>query len=426
MSKDIAIRLQNLTKIYHIYDKAQDRLKEALNPFKRSYHHDFYAVKDISFEISKGDVIGIIGKNGAGKSTLLKMITGVLTPTSGTIEVNGKIASLLELGAGFNPEMTGLENIYLNGSLLGITREEMSSRIDSVIEFADIGEFILQPVKMYSSGMFARLAFSVSINVNPEILIIDEALSVGDIRFQQKCLRKMNDMKENGCTILFVSHDMTMIKNLCKKAILIDDGVLQTYGSSNEVCELYFDSVYLNKSDVKELSYGQAYGDFSQLEDVPVSNYTGDGRANILKAGFVDSNGNRINTLVPGDWICLQVVFDIYSDLFQVGCGLLFKDEKGIEVFGTNTFLNGNILSVQENTQYHYEFKFKMPNLVNKKYLVDIALSEGSIQNHEHTHWVHDLLDVDVFLNLETFNTGLCVALNTSDIEYEKIKAVRN
>ena len=182
--ENIAIKVKNLTKLYHLYNKPQDRVKEALNPFKKSYHHDFYAMNDVTFEIKKGETVGIIGKNGAGKSTLLKMITGVLTPTSGEVEVNGKIASLLELGAGFNPEMTGIENIYLNGTIMGFTKEEMDSKVDAILEFADIGEFIYQPVKMYSSGMFARLAFSVAINVEPDALIVDEALSVGDMAFQ--------------------------------------------------------------------------------------------------------------------------------------------------------------------------------------------------------------------------------------------------
>jgi ABC-type polysaccharide/polyol phosphate transport system ATPase subunit len=178
---NLAIKVSNLTKIYHLYDKPQDRLKEALNPFKKSYHHDFYAMENVSFEIKKNETVGIIGKNGAGKSTLLKMITGVLTPSSGSIEVNGKIASLLELGTGFNPDMTGHENIYLYGTLMGRSREEIDSTVNDILEFADIGEFIYQPVKTYSSGMAARLGFSVVINIEPEILIVDEVLSVGDI-----------------------------------------------------------------------------------------------------------------------------------------------------------------------------------------------------------------------------------------------------
>ncbi|MBW2660368.1 MAG: ABC transporter ATP-binding protein, partial [Deltaproteobacteria bacterium] len=202
---DLAVRLSNINKIYHLYENPQDRIKEVLNPFNKNYHHDFYAINDVSFDIHTGESVAIIGKNGAGKSTLLKMITGVLTPTSGKLEVSGKIASLLELGAGFNPEMTGLENIYLNGTLMGFLKEEMDEKIDAILQFADIGEFINQPVKMYSSGMFARLAFSLSINVDPDILIIDEALSVGDMAFQMKCFKKFQQFQKQGKTILFVT-----------------------------------------------------------------------------------------------------------------------------------------------------------------------------------------------------------------------------
>lgn len=239
MNKNISIKVQNLTKIYHLYDKPQDRVKEAFNPFSKNYHRDFYALDNVSFEVKKGETVGIIGKNGAGKSTLLKMITGVLTPTSGSIEVNGKISSLLELGTGFNPNMTGYQNIYLNGTIMGYTKEEIDAKKDSIIEFADIGEFLYQPMKSYSSGMFARLAFSVAINVEPDILIIDEALAVGDVYFVQKCMAYLNSLKEKGTTILFVSHDTGTIKNICDKAIFIDNGKLVEYGNTIQVTDMY-------------------------------------------------------------------------------------------------------------------------------------------------------------------------------------------
>ena len=201
MSNSIAITINHLTKVYKLYDRPVDRLKESLHPLKKKYHKDFYALNDVSFEIKKGETVGIIGKNGAGKSTLLKIITGVLTPTSGSIHVNGRIASLLELGAGFNLEYTGLENIYFQGTLMGFSHEEMEAKIGEIVDFADIGDFIHQSVKMYSSGMFARLAFAVAINVEPDILIVDEALSVGDMRFQQKCYRKFREFQEANKTI---------------------------------------------------------------------------------------------------------------------------------------------------------------------------------------------------------------------------------
>ena len=243
-ANDIAIKVENLTKIYHLYDKPQDRLKEALNPFKKSYHHEFYAMQNVSFEIRKGETVGILGRNGAGKSTLLKMITGVLTPTSGSIEVQGKIASLLELGAGFNPEMTGMENIYLNGTLMGFSKEEIDLKVDKIIDFADIGEFIYQPTKMYSSGMYARLAFAVSINVEPDILIVDEALSVGDVKFQIKCVNKFKELQEKGTTILFVSHDIFTVRSFCNKAIWLNNGSVKEIGDVTEVSASYNEFMY--------------------------------------------------------------------------------------------------------------------------------------------------------------------------------------
>jgi ABC-type polysaccharide/polyol phosphate transport system ATPase subunit len=206
---NIAIKVESLSKVYHLYDSPRDRLKEALHPMRKKYHHDFYALKEVSFEIKKGETIGIIGQNGSGKSTLLKILSNVLTPTGGSYLVNGKVSSLLELGIGFNPELTGIENVYFNGTLLGFTRAEMEAKMDDIISFADIGEFVRQPVKTYSSGMYVRLAFSMVTCIDPEILIIDEALSVGDTFFQAKSMTKMTKLiKEQNLTLLFVSHDM--------------------------------------------------------------------------------------------------------------------------------------------------------------------------------------------------------------------------
>jgi ABC-type polysaccharide/polyol phosphate transport system ATPase subunit len=236
---DVAIKVNNVTKVYHLFDKPSDRIKELFHPLKKSYHHDFYALKNVSFEVKKGETIGIIGKNGAGKSTILKVITGVITPTEGSVEVNGRIASLLELGTGFNPELTGIENIYFNGTFMGFSREEMDKKIDAILAFADIGEYIYQPVKMYSSGMFARLAFSVAINVDPEILIVDEALSVGDAKFQLKCTKKMQAIQKAGTTILYVSHDTYSVRTLCSYAVWLKDGEVEEQGLATHVINQY-------------------------------------------------------------------------------------------------------------------------------------------------------------------------------------------
>ena len=233
------IEIKDITKTYKLYERPVDRLKETLSIRHKSYHKDHNALNGINLEVFKGECVGIIGTNGSGKSTLLKIITGVVTPTSGTVEVNGKISALLELGAGFNQEYTGIENIYLNGTMVGFTREEMDERLQSIIDFADIGEFIYQPVKNYSSGMFARLAFAVAINVEPDILIVDEALSVGDIFFQSKCYQKFVDFKNAGKTILFVSHDLSSIIKYCDRSLLIHHGKQIAVGKSSEIVDIY-------------------------------------------------------------------------------------------------------------------------------------------------------------------------------------------
>lgn len=239
MEQQKVIEVKNLSKKYKLYNKLTDRVKEALNPFKRSYHTDFYALNNISFEVMKGQTLGVVGKNGCGKSTLLKILTGVLTPSEGQVTVNGRISSLLELGAGFNPELTGLENIYFYGVINGFTREEMDEKLESIISFADIGQFIGQPAKMYSSGMFVRLAFAAAINIDPDVLIIDEALSVGDMRFQKKCLEKIDDFREQGKTILFCSHDMHAVGELCNRVVWLKDGQVAEIGEPAKVISSY-------------------------------------------------------------------------------------------------------------------------------------------------------------------------------------------
>ncbi len=276
---EIVIRAENLSKAYKIYENNLDRVKEALNPFHKRYSKDFFALRDISFEIRRGENVGLVGKNGAGKSTLLKIITGVLTPTGGILEVNGKIASLLELGAGFNPEMTGVENIYMSGLLMNRTREEMDSKIDDIISFADIGEFINQPVKTYSSGMFARLAFAVNAFVEPDILIIDEALSVGDAFFQSKCMDKMRAMIESGVTVLFVSHDTFAVKNLCQRAFLIESGKIVMDAAAKEVVEKYNESILKARH---EMTGGQTDAGQNVINEMrAASKKSADGKINL-------------------------------------------------------------------------------------------------------------------------------------------------
>ncbi len=271
MNNKNMIDIYNVTKTYRLYDRTKDRLLELIHPLRKKYHHEFHALKNISFTIKKGDTVGIIGRNGAGKSTLLKMLTGVTYPTHGKVEVKGTIASLLELGAGFNPELTGLENIYFNGTIMGFTKLQMDAKIENIIDFADIGEFLYQPVKTYSSGMFARLAFSVAINVEPDILIVDEALSVGDIFFVEKCIQKIQIFIEHqDKTLIFVSHDMTILRRLVKRVIWLEnasvkmDGeslkVLDEYAVGNASCEISQSDFYTISREFTWMKYKSRFG----------------------------------------------------------------------------------------------------------------------------------------------------------------------
>ena len=239
MENKKVIQVKDLTKMYKLYDKPSDRLKEALGLTRKKLYKEHYALHDVNFDIYEGECVGIIGTNGSGKSTILKIITGVLTPTSGEVKVDGRISALLELGAGFNMEYSGLENVYLNGTMIGFSKEEIDARLDDILEFADIGDFIHQPVKTYSSGMFVRLAFAVAINIDPEILVVDEALSVGDVFFQAKCYHKFEEFKKQGKTILFVSHDLSSVSKYCDRVVLLNKGVKLDEGSPKQMVDLY-------------------------------------------------------------------------------------------------------------------------------------------------------------------------------------------
>lgn len=353
--KDTVIEVKNVKKVYKLYDKPSLRVKEAFSFGGKKYHNEFSALKDISFSVERGEMLGIIGKNGAGKSTILKIITGVLTPTSGTVQINGKIAALLELGAGFNMEYTGIENIYLNGSMIGFTREEMDKKIGDILEFADIGDFVYQPVKMYSSGMFARLAFAVAINVDPDILIVDEALSVGDVFFQAKCYNKLESLKKSGKTILFVTHDMGSVIKYCNRAILINDGVISAEGKPNEIVDIYKKVLVgqynnsVEKSEKPDLSTQEnadtlsddvGSGDWSKSMLInPNGQYYGDGRADIIDYCIMDKNGELNSTVDKFDDFKVKMRVRFNSDINNPIFAFTIKDIKGTEITGTNTVI---------------------------------------------------------------------------------------
>lgn len=347
---ETAIHVKNLTKMYKLYDKHIDRLKEALGLTKRKCYKEHYALNEISFEVKKGETVGIIGTNGSGKSTILKIITGVLNPTEGEVEINGRISALLELGAGFNMEYTGIENVYLNGTMIGFSKEEIDAKLDAILEFADIGDFVYQPVKTYSSGMFVRLAFAVAINIEPEILIVDEALSVGDVFFQAKCYRKFEEFKKMGKTILFVSHDLASINQYCDRAILLNRGVKVKEGEPKEIIDIY-KKILVNQydeNDVKEdvsaeniaeeTEIGQediVYKD-SMQQNPNVIDY-GDGSAEIIDFAVLDENNQITNTVESGteSTILMKVKFNrtIDNPIFAY----TIKDILGVELVGTNS-----------------------------------------------------------------------------------------
>ena len=352
-----AIKVSHLTKVYKLYKKPIDRLKESLHPLKKQYHKDFYALNDVSFEIKKGETVGIIGKNGAGKSTLLKIITGVLTPSRGHVHVNGRISSLLELGAGFNPEYTGIENIHLQGKLMGYSKGEIESKIDEILSFADIGDFVYQPVKSYSSGMFARLAFAVAINVDPDILIVDEALSVGDMAFQEKCILKMKSMLNAQRSILFVSHSLPSIRNFCHKAIWIKDGKMIMNNEANIVCEAYTEfmkqSIVTQKIEKKVLENIENLEKTIQILEVKTSK----------------------ESYITDDDIEITIKLQFNKQTLDYAIGILIYDDEGKIVTLFNTIRDDIVL---EEIFSYVKLTIPKNDFLSGEYFISVSISDSN------------------------------------------------
>lgn len=422
MSSEIAIKATNLSKCYQIYDQPQDRLKQFLLPrfqrligtHQRQYHREFWALKDVSFEIKRGETVGIIGRNGSGKSTLLQMICGTLHPSSGHITTNGRIAALLELGSGFNAEFTGRENVYMNASVLGLTKTEIDERFVDIVAFADIGDFIEQPVKTYSSGMMVRLAFAVIAHVNADILVIDEALAVGDAFFTQKCMRFLRQFMKTG-TVLFVSHDTGSVKSLCNYAIWLETGEVLQEGPPKEVCELYLEAFYevqQGKSSTTRIRAFKKPEDSLPLKDqrlqfINTSNLRNDlevfkfdpdaasfgkGGARICDARLLDENTHQLAWIVGGEKVILRIVAQIYQDLDSPIIGFFVKDKLGQALFGDNTFLTYEDQPVycREGDELQSDFVFYMPLLPSGQYSITVAIANGTQAIHEQHHWIHD------------------------------------
>lgn len=434
-SSDLAVRVAGVGKCYHIYDTPRDRLKQFVLPrvrriaglSERQYHRDFWALRDVSFELKRGEAIGIIGRNGSGKSTLLQVLCGTLTPTTGAVETTGRIAALLELGAGFNPEFTGRENVYMNAALLGLTREQIEQRFDAIAAFADIGDFLEQPVKMYSSGMFVRLAFAVIAHVDADILVVDEALAVGDALFTQKCMRFIRKFREHG-SLLYVSHDSGSVMNLCDRAIWLQSGRVKDHGTAKGVCERYlhdlFGSLETNAGKTEPAKERPAPDRIERLRqpglvwqdqraafingsnlrnDLQVFRFKEEERAEfgaidakITDVRLLDANGNPLSWVVGGEKVIMRIEAQAQIALHSPIFGFMLRDRLGQSIFGDNSYLawKAQPLSVATGETFAGEFEFYMPWLAAGDFVFQVALAEGTQQDHRQLHWIDDALVV--------------------------------
>ena len=404
---EMAIQVKDLSKVYKLYNKPSDRLKETLGFHVDAREH--YALKHVNFEIRKGETVGIIGTNGSGKSTILKIITGVLNPTGGEVNVDGRISALLELGAGFNMEYTGIENVYLNGTMLGFTKEEIDERLDNILEFADIGDFVNQPVKSYSSGMFVRLAFAVAINIDPEILIVDEALSVGDVFFQAKCYRKFEDFKKEGKTILFVSHDLGSITKYCDRAILPNQGEKIFEGTPKEAVDIY-KKVLVHQFDPSELETDSRMNDVEDVsanwKDSVVVNPKlieyGEKIAEITDYAILDDKGLITNTLMKGSTFSVRMKVDFHEEIKEPIYAFTIKNLQGIEITGTNTmYEKADVKGKKEGESQEITFTQKL-DLQGGEYLISLGCT--GYRNGEFVvfHRLYDVCSLTVISDRNT------------------------
>lgn len=406
------ISVNDVTKVYKLYKDSKERFIEAIHPFHKKYGEPFYALNKVSFQIEQGETVGIIGTNGSGKSTILKIITGVIQPTEGHVEVNGNVSALLELGAGFDLDYTGVENIYMNGAVLGYTREQMDVKKDEILAFADIGDFVYQPVKTYSSGMLVRLAFALAINVEPEVLIIDEALAVGDAFFQAKCFNKLEEIKKSGTTILFVSHDIVSVKKLCSKAIWLDRGVIREMGDAKEVCEKYL-SMQIEEQNREKAQLVQQMRLDNVTENVAVnerltaeykkidlSNAAGESGTKdgeILSFYIRDEQGNDVVVLQTERTYYFGLLVKFYKDMDNALFGFEMENTKGVKLFSVNNFLTDDVLAhVNAGEMYEVSFEVKLPRICATEYLISPSLAAGSQTDHVVVHRIHNAVKIDV------------------------------
>jgi teichoic acid transport system ATP-binding protein len=417
---EVAIRVDDVSKLYKLYDKPSDRLKESLGLTRKKLYKEHYALHNVSFDVKRGETVGIIGTNGSGKSTILKIITGVLNPSGGNVEIDGRISALLELGAGFNMEYTGIENIYLNGTMIGFSREEIDAKMQDILDFADIGDFIHQPVKTYSSGMFVRLAFAVAINIDPEILIVDEALSVGDVFFQAKCYKKFEDFKKMGKTILFVSHDLGSISKYCDRVVLLNRGKKLAEGTPKEMVSMYkrimvnqdkaeeiaahqMDMSSLEEEDEKEIKEAACEGQWKNHYNLnPDVDEYGNGAAEIEDFAIIDENGNYTNAIVKGTRFRLKSKVKFKQDIHDPIFTYTFKNIQGVAITGTNTmYEKKDVPLAKEGETYVATFEQDM-FLQGGEYLLSMSCTgyrDGEFQVY---HRLYDVCNVTVVSDKNT------------------------
>ncbi|MEN4956262.1 ABC transporter ATP-binding protein [Stenotrophomonas indicatrix] len=420
IDNDVVIDVQGVGKSYHMYERPSHRLLQALAGKRRSFYKDFWALRGVSFSIRRGQTVGIVGRNGSGKSTLLQMIAGTLNPTEGHITVKGRVAALLELGSGFNPEFTGRENVYLNATILGLTRPQIEARMESILAFADIGEFIDQPVRSYSSGMSVRLAFAVIAHVDADILIIDEALAVGDAFFSQKCMRFLREFQKNG-TLLFVSHDAAAVTNLCESAVWLQNGQMRLSGTSQEVIEAYMTEQHVVgrreagvedvKVERKSRRLASDAPDFRHdaLREAGVSNRIalfefdpenvgqefGAQGARIVDVALTDQDGMPLGMAEGGELVRLRVRVELMQSLDSLIVGFYVKDRLGQRLFGDNSYFACKDAPVggRAGESVVASFLFRMPVMPSGSYMIDAAVASGDQHDHTQQHWIHDALE---------------------------------
>ena len=414
------INVQGLKKVYPLYKKTNDRIKEAFSLTGKKYHTDFVALDDVNFTVEQGECVGIIGVNGSGKSTLLKILTGILSPTQGTATVNGKVSALLELGAGFNPEYSGIENVYLNGMLMGFSKEEMDKKIDEIIAFADIGDFIHQPVKMYSSGMFVRLAFAVAISVEPDILIIDEALSVGDVFFQRKCYEKIKELAGKA-TVLIVSHDLNALTKFCKRFILMGNGKVVFDGEANQAITKYFKLKQGTASEEQKSVLSNEAAEMQNMRSPKQEQYSGAMNIVIDKYFYSINSNAYYEKCEAGDVFCIQLLVDSNEAYDDVIVGYQIRDKYGNEIFGETSLTSDVNQYALESGKNLIEFEFQWPEIREGDYFITLGIGRGTdVLLQQEECWINQAIHVN-----ETTHGKTIFGIFNNAFENYSVKAVR-